>query len=399
VGGAWLMHDWLTQPVATLGAGFVVGVAAIVTFVSAWLGRRQDRRHFASSQAIERLRDFRDRYTAAAGQLGDKSSPAIRLAGVYALVGLADEWLNYGSQRDSQMAIDLLRAYLRTKPPSADCDEQEHEVRKAILTETAARSGWWTQARDSRARSSPIHERGVAKADLRFALDGLRYQRKPKSVRGYVRRIRALMGVYGNFLIAVVKPGRSSPEQKGRGREFSAWQDMNTDLLGSYLVGMSFPGTQLMAAGVGLAGVPMVDADLSRTDLRSADLEIAQLSRAVLVDANLVDVYARGAILEFADLRGADLRWANLGDADLSGANLAGANLLDAKLDNATVCGANFTGAALDRKAIEEVEAGGGVFDDPDWVAHQHARYPHIRTYWPGGRSGNEGGAAIRRAD
>jgi hypothetical protein len=50
---------------------------------------------------------FNERFTTAAGQLGSET-PAVRLAGVYAMAGLADDWTD---QR--QTCIDVLCAYLR----------------------------------------------------------------------------------------------------------------------------------------------------------------------------------------------------------------------------------------------------------------------------------------------
>jgi uncharacterized protein YjbI with pentapeptide repeats len=359
-----------------LGAGVVVGLAAVITFVSAWLGRRQDRRHFMSSQAMERQRDFLDRYTTAATQLGNENSSAIRLAGVYALVGLADEWLNFGSKRDGQMAIDLLRSYLRVKKPTTDYDEQEREVRRTILLEFASRSNWYGHATDH--LRTVADEPSLAKRDIQVALDRLRRQRTPKSALEWLRRIRSFTVLYRDLLIAIVDPGLLGKRYVPKMFTHSPWQDMNTDLPGRYLAEMRLTGTQLRLAGISLSGIPLIGADLSRADLRSADLEVADLSNTILANANLVDVYARSAILEFVDLRKADLRYANLGLTNLGNANLAGANLLGAKLTNASVSGANFTGAKLDGGVVDYLKDRGAILDDPDWEVRQHAHYPHI---------------------
>lgn len=65
-------------------------------------GRRED---------AKALRDvdkaYRDRYDSAAQQLGS-TEPAVRMAGIYALVNLADEWESQRSQ-----CVDLLCGYLR----------------------------------------------------------------------------------------------------------------------------------------------------------------------------------------------------------------------------------------------------------------------------------------------
>lgn len=56
---------------------------------------------------------LRDRYTVISAQLGDKSAP-VRLAGVYAMATLADEWLHRKKDAEAQVCIDVLCAYLRT---------------------------------------------------------------------------------------------------------------------------------------------------------------------------------------------------------------------------------------------------------------------------------------------
>lgn len=64
----------------------------------------------------ERVSGLRDRFTTAAEQLAHEKA-AIRLAGVYALAALADEWHEVGEYRETQVCIDLLCAYQRTPRP------------------------------------------------------------------------------------------------------------------------------------------------------------------------------------------------------------------------------------------------------------------------------------------
>ena len=72
----------------------------------------------------ELIRDLRSRYTIAASQLGD-GSPAIRLAGVYALISLGDDWRAFGNEAELNVCIDLSLAYLRTA--QAHTDSLAHE--------------------------------------------------------------------------------------------------------------------------------------------------------------------------------------------------------------------------------------------------------------------------------
>ena len=76
-------------------------------------------------------KDFRDRYTAAATQLGSDKAP-IRLAGVYALAQLADEWGRV-EPAQRQTCIDVLCSYLRMPwPLAASADAAEQEKREKV---------------------------------------------------------------------------------------------------------------------------------------------------------------------------------------------------------------------------------------------------------------------------
>src|SRR6201996_4637647 len=56
----------------------------------------------------QRGRPLNERFATAAGQLGNDRPPAIRLAGVYAMAGLADDW-----QENRQTCVDVICAYLQ----------------------------------------------------------------------------------------------------------------------------------------------------------------------------------------------------------------------------------------------------------------------------------------------
>jgi uncharacterized protein YjbI with pentapeptide repeats len=65
----------------------------------------------------QRTRTFNERFATAAGQLGSDKPPEVRLAGVYAIAGLADDW-----KENRQTCVDVLCAYLRMpyKPDPGD---------------------------------------------------------------------------------------------------------------------------------------------------------------------------------------------------------------------------------------------------------------------------------------
>ena len=56
----------------------------------------------------QRTRTLNERFATAASQLGDDKPPTVRLAGVYALAGLADDW-----EANRQTCVDVLCGYLR----------------------------------------------------------------------------------------------------------------------------------------------------------------------------------------------------------------------------------------------------------------------------------------------
>ncbi len=88
--------------------------------------------------AEQRTRTLNERFATAAGQLGDDKPPTVRLAGVYAMAGLADDW-----PENRQTCVDVLCGYLRMpyKPdPGHDAPEPERlafrasrEVRHTVI--------------------------------------------------------------------------------------------------------------------------------------------------------------------------------------------------------------------------------------------------------------------------
>ncbi|WP_208301344.1 pentapeptide repeat-containing protein [Mycobacterium sp. DL440] len=336
------MDVWLTQPLATLLAGSVVAVAAVVTFASSALGRRQVQRHFASQHDLDRERSLQDRYTEAATQLGAESS-AIRLAGALSLVALADDWLGRGSTVSGQMTIDLLRAYLRVAP-AGQYGPGEHEIRKTILLQTSQRASWWSQLADD--AISQRHE------ELRLL------HRKTLAGRA-AGHLHSLRRARRNVTIRRRK-ARSDALLQELFPRLGLWKQADTRL----------DGASLAACNLGrihIAGAHLADATMAATNLEFADLERVLLSRANLVEARLVNVYARKAVLDHADLTHENLRRANLTEVDLTDANLAGADLEGSILSGAVLQGTNLTGASLGDHDPAELATRGAILDDPSW--------------------------------
>jgi hypothetical protein len=97
---------------AQVEAALIAGVVSLIslggTVVVAVIGFRTTRSVTGSTLAEQRLRTMNERFATAAEKLGNDKPPAVRLAGVYAMAGLADDW-----EENRQTCVDVLCAYLR----------------------------------------------------------------------------------------------------------------------------------------------------------------------------------------------------------------------------------------------------------------------------------------------
>src|ERR1700691_5483937 len=101
-------------------------------------------RQLDQTLAEQRTRTLNERFATAAGQLGSDQPAAVRLAGVYAMAGLADDW-NF-SKANQQTCVDVLCAYRRMPyepDPGQDSPEQlafrsSREVRHTVIRVIAA---------------------------------------------------------------------------------------------------------------------------------------------------------------------------------------------------------------------------------------------------------------------
>ncbi|MDL2082160.1 pentapeptide repeat-containing protein [Streptomyces sp. GXMU-J15] len=109
-----------------LAFGVVAGAGALVALVVAYRRQRVD--EDAALRDTTRLHT--ERFTTAVSQLGD-DSPAVRLGGVHALAGLADD---APTRELRQTCIDVLCAYLRLPyTAEADLPAGDEEARHAFL--------------------------------------------------------------------------------------------------------------------------------------------------------------------------------------------------------------------------------------------------------------------------
>jgi uncharacterized protein YjbI with pentapeptide repeats len=119
-----------SQVVAAVIAASVSFLTLIGTLVAQYFGRRatsrdtqktleqqgkhldrtlsEQREQLDRTLAEQRTRTLNERFATAASQLGDDKPAAVRLAGVYAMSGLADDW-----EDNRQTCVDILCGYLR----------------------------------------------------------------------------------------------------------------------------------------------------------------------------------------------------------------------------------------------------------------------------------------------
>jgi hypothetical protein len=110
------MSPQVTAAVIAAGVGVLTVIATVAVQIS---GRRatsrdtqkaleEQREQLARTLAEQRTRTLNERFATAAGQLGDDQPAAVRMAGVYAMAGLADDW-----PENRQTCVDVLCGYLR----------------------------------------------------------------------------------------------------------------------------------------------------------------------------------------------------------------------------------------------------------------------------------------------
>jgi uncharacterized protein YjbI with pentapeptide repeats len=117
------------QVVAAVIAASVSFLTLIGTLAAQYFGRRATSKQLDRTLAEQRTRTLNERFATAAEQLGS-GKPAVQLAGVYAMAGLADDW-----PKNSQTCVDVLCAFLRMPyepDPGQDAPESQRLAFQAI---------------------------------------------------------------------------------------------------------------------------------------------------------------------------------------------------------------------------------------------------------------------------
>ncbi|WP_257016344.1 pentapeptide repeat-containing protein [Rhodococcus sp. ACS1] len=324
----------------------------------------------------ERVSALHERYSTAAEQLGH-DNPAIRLAGVYGLASLADDWKSAGRHGETQVCIDLLCAYLRAE--NVHMDRRELDVRTAIVAAIHSRLRSGDSGRPSWRRyrfdlsGTDMEEADLSRAELvHMDLMGVSLVRAnlARSVLGVDVRLR------DSFTDQLEDSMRSknAPPRPPRG---------DTVYLGPMLEGVHLTEANMRGAqlpGCNLAHARLWEADLTDADMTQTNLITAELSNAILVRAKLVgavmcDRSADGD-LSYAKLDGANLTKAHLKYAVIGPVNLAGANLSDADLRYAYIGAADLSRADLSGADLRHTDLGAAQLTG---IKHDNA------TQWPTG--------------
>lgn|GEM_PF-891088 len=320
------------------------------------LSRVEQAKTFERTYQREVIRDLRSRYTTCAEQLAHESA-AIRLAGVYALASLADDWQQQNERDEKQVVIDLLRAYLRTPNTHTPVlvaaelpDTGELEVRRTILltlhkrstTESSEAKSW--KGFDCTATNADLSNADLSSSDLTAA--NLSTVNLSGANLSHARLADAdltsadLAGTNLNFA-NLTGANLSYTTLKGADLFFAILTGANLTYADATSADLTYTSlTEADLTEVDLTEAKLSDADLTKANLTRATLDKAVATDAKLPEANLTRATLKGAVLTDADLTKATLVGAALMNANLSGANLSGANLHVANLTDATLDGA-----------------------------------------------------------
>lgn len=127
----------ITAVIAVIVA--LIGVSA--TLVTSIRNLNQQRGALEETLAEQRVQTLNERFATAADKLGNDKPPAVQLAGVYAMAGLADDWKE--DRQAQQVCISVLCGYLRmpyAPDPGANTPPEKRrefqgirEVRHAVI--------------------------------------------------------------------------------------------------------------------------------------------------------------------------------------------------------------------------------------------------------------------------
>ena len=318
---AFILGSSIESGQGTAIGGLAVLGAAALTFYGTHLTREQTKTDENNKHQREVMRDLQSRFTNSATQLANDAA-TIRLAGVYSLASLADDWYTatgstLASERDRQVCIDVLCAYLRrdtttyaalysqlkegdTLDRTEDLAAEENIVRDAIVT-----------AIRTHTTSVPADTNNPTWKDADFDLTRAKL---PRAHLPFAKIPLALLS------------GADLEKANLVDCDISGGNLDNVNLRHSYLNGARLVGSHLNKAHLDVA-------KLDNTNFQNATARAANFTSA------------RG---NFTSFKGARLQSAQFVRVRLMGASFAGANLYDANFEGAELMSVSFDGATLD---------------------------------------------------
>ncbi|STX02578.1 pentapeptide repeat-containing protein [Kocuria rosea] len=279
-------EHWWAQPIATGVAGAVVGIGAWLGFLASsdnrqsaeqlgFMADARERRKAELEHQRETMAARQARYTTIAEQLSSEHEP-VRIAGLYGLSALADEWQESKNNNQRDVAIKLICAYMRAKPLATGDEEARTAALSIICAHTEGAESEWPSG----------------------SID----------------------------LTGAVLP-RSIPENM-----YMDGADLtDVQLRGHPLLGIRMKKAQLYRAN--FSGSTIVAANREGALMVRSQWERSQLHMCNFKEANLREANLRGATLKGVSLVNATLIGADLSGADLRGADLAGAKFHINKLE------------------------------------------------------------------
>ena len=305
----WVLHLWCwlsTVPPNRESASTTIRNVGLVIGAIIGIGLANRRIKVADHQVETSERGLlNERYQKGAEMLGSKIL-AVRLGGIYALQGLAEE-------HAEQYHVQIMRLF---------CAFVRHP----------------TEDKDDTAKSTDVNETSSTKLDR---------------IREDVQAAMTAIGTRSDADIALEKKEGFKPNLNGAILPGTILQEANltnANLFGANLTDANLFGANLIDANLfdaKLTGANLYDATLTDATLTEANLTNAKLSRTKLTGVDLTDATLTDANLTYAKLTNAKLLGANLTNAKLFGTNLTDAKLLGANLTDANLLGADLTDANL----------------------------------------------------
>ncbi|MDR6912917.1 uncharacterized protein YjbI with pentapeptide repeats [Rhodococcus fascians] len=137
----WYLRQDITPGHGTIIGGLFVVIAAAIAYTGTHLTRTSteriaiakndlDKTNAESAHNLTDIQELRRRFVTTTAQFADPS-PEVRLAGVYALEALANDWIDRENHTDAQTCINYLCGYL-TRPYTPPT--QDPHLRQTVVT-------------------------------------------------------------------------------------------------------------------------------------------------------------------------------------------------------------------------------------------------------------------------